>query len=114
MVHILKTVEPYFDLVRTGKKPFEVRQNDRDYAEGDILFLCEFDRLRDSFTGHYVEAKVTYVYKNDVDIHGLQEGYVVLGIELIKADVMPALDLSYGITLGVMQQCCELVNKQGY
>ncbi|MDF2611454.1 MAG: hypothetical protein K0R92_2928 [Lachnospiraceae bacterium] len=43
MQHNLKTLQPYFDDVKSGKKKFELRRNDRDYQVGDKLNLFEYD-----------------------------------------------------------------------
>lgn len=45
--HELKLDIKYFDDVRSGKKNFEIRKNDRDYQVGDILELKAWDK--DSF-----------------------------------------------------------------
>ena len=45
MVHALKIYPEYYEAVKSGKKPFEVRKNDRDFKVGDILALNEFDPL---------------------------------------------------------------------
>ncbi len=45
--HELKLDIKYFDDVKTGKKKFEIRKNDRDFEVGDILDLKAWDK--DSF-----------------------------------------------------------------
>jgi len=42
MIHELKTWPEYFEQVRNGNKPFEVRKNDRYFSEGDEVLLKEF------------------------------------------------------------------------
>ena len=39
MIHELKTCPEYFEQVRNGNKPFEVRKNDRYFSEGDEVLL---------------------------------------------------------------------------
>ena len=41
-VHDLKTWPRQFRHVRDGLKTFEVRRNDRDYREGDLVILREY------------------------------------------------------------------------
>lgn len=45
--HILKTVEPYFDAVASGRKLFEVRKNDRFFQAGDIATLVWWSETHD-------------------------------------------------------------------
>ena len=42
MEHDLKVWPKYFDLLRMGRKTFEIRRDDRPYAEGDTLYLREW------------------------------------------------------------------------
>ncbi|MFP7215891.1 DUF3850 domain-containing protein [Lactococcus garvieae] len=41
--HELKLDIKYFDEVKSGKKNFEIRKNDRDFKVGDILVLKAFN-----------------------------------------------------------------------
>lgn len=41
--HELKIWPSYYDLVRSGRMTFQVRVNDRDFAEGDRVILKCFD-----------------------------------------------------------------------
>ncbi|RYG63647.1 DUF3850 domain-containing protein, partial [bacterium] len=49
-VHDLKTQPEPFQAVWSGRKNFELRQNDRDFAMGDILLLREFDPKTQTYT----------------------------------------------------------------
>lgn len=77
MKHKLKILPHYFEAIKEGRKKFEVRFNDRDYKEKDILILEELDPLGEDLTGNILFVKVIYVLKD----YGLQEGYCILGIE---------------------------------
>lgn len=84
MTHELKTVNPYFMEVFCGLKSFEVRFNDRDFKEGDILLLKEF--FLGEFTGNEVYAEIIYILPGGQ--FGIKKGYVVMGImvhEVIRA-----------------------------
>lgn len=64
--HTLKTWPSFFEAVRDGRKGFELRKNDRDFAVGDLLVLREFEppsnNYRDgSYTGRSLTAVVTYI-----------------------------------------------------
>lgn len=76
--HELKINEEFFDDVASGRKPFEIRYNDRGFQTGDYL------RLREHGPGWYgreTRKRITYMLNG----WGLQDGYVALGLE--AADV---------------------------
>lgn len=80
MRHELKILPEYFDAVVSGIKPFEVRNNDRDFRVGDKLVLREWDN-ECFYTGRKTVKYVTYVL--DAPEY-LQDGYVVLGLKGAK------------------------------
>lgn len=76
-IHELKTVDPFFEMVKTGKKKFELRKNDRDFLTGDILILKHYYAEGNLFSGDIVAVRVTGVLDQFV---GLQQGYCILSI----------------------------------
>ena len=63
MIHFLKTWPEYFQAVWVGKKNFEYRLDDRNFAVDDILILCEFDEKAHPngiFTGRFIAATIKY------------------------------------------------------
>lgn len=76
-VHNLKIAPTYFRDVVSGKKKFEVRENDRGFLLGDILRLQEYDLENKRYTGQEVTVEIIYLLEN---FDGLKENYVVLGI----------------------------------
>lgn len=82
MVHTIKILKPYADAVAEGRKTFEVRLNDRGYNCGDFV---SFIVMQDGFVRLYhplteMKFRITYVHSG----LGLQEGYVVFGIEKVE------------------------------
>lgn len=77
-IHELKTISPFFELVRAGKKNFELRKNDRDFAVGDQLWLRHWDADAEMYLGSGVYKAVTYItdFKD-----GLRDGWVCLGLD---------------------------------
>jgi len=75
MTHQLKIHPQYFKDVTLGLKKFEVRKNDRNYQERDILILNEFEPSTGKYTGNVVVRKVDYILQN---IDGLNPDYAVL------------------------------------
>lgn len=77
MEHRLKTLPEYFEAVAAGRKTFEVRRDDRRFAEGDTLLLEEWDGSK--YTGRTVRVSVSYVLRHSVYCRG---GYCIMGIRL--------------------------------
>ena len=68
MKKIEKKVWPkYFQEIIEGKKTFELRLNDFEIEEGDVLFLKEWDPNTKDYTGRVLEKKVGYVGKWKID-----------------------------------------------
>ena len=68
MKRIRKKVWPeYFEAIFNGKKNYELRLNNFEINEGDILFLEEWDPQTKSYTGRSIEKKVSYVGKFEID-----------------------------------------------
>ena len=75
--HYLKTWPEFYDEVESGKKTFELRQNDRDFQEGDTLVLQCFDPQTKTYDGRELLKEATYVLLGGV--FGLQEGFCIIG-----------------------------------
>ena len=87
--HVLKTDHVVFQDVLDGNKTFEIRFNDRDYQVGDLVILKETEftgeQVRSGqplvYTGREIQKRISYVLSS----YGLHEGWVILGIQDIKA-----------------------------
>jgi hypothetical protein len=97
-VHSLKYWTEFFEAVVDGRKPFELRVDDRGYCEGDVLLLEEWtpdnktrDRSTGTYTGRATTVLVTYLMRGL--ILGLKEGWVVMGIRphVLKAGYVSEL-----------------------
>lgn len=80
-IHEVKTLPKYFWAGAKGRKPFEVRRNDRDYKVGDTLREREWSPYG-GYTGRTMEREITYVL---ADPEYCKEGYVVLGLRETEA-----------------------------
>lgn len=78
--HNLKTWPEYFAAVRSGKKRFEIRRNDRDFAVGDILVLREFNPGSGAYTDQTEERQVTFMLSGGQ--FGLEAGFVAMGLSV--------------------------------
>lgn len=79
-VHDVKLGTTFFDDVKTGRKTFELRKNDRGYKEGDIIVMHEYKD--GTTTGRTIEKKIVYMLE---DFTGLEDGYCILGLREVKA-----------------------------
>lgn len=79
----------WFEMVKSGKKKFELRLADFDITEGDILRLEEWvgECENRKPTGRFIEKTVTYVRKPDLkkwiddQPELLEKGFCVLQFE---------------------------------
>lgn len=76
--HNLKIQPRYFDEVLSGDKPFEIRYNDREYKQGHIVVLHEWDGQ--SYTGNRIQATIGTVCD-----YYQRKGWVVFGLLDIQA-----------------------------
>lgn len=76
-----KILPEFFELVLKGKKKFEIRLDNFNCKEGDILVLQEWDPLTKQYTGREISKKVSLVLKTknleflnkeDINKYGLQ------------------------------------------
>ena len=74
-VHDVKLGTTFFDDVKTGRKTFELRKNDRGYKEGDTIVLHEYKD--GTTTGRTITKKIVYMLG---DFTGLEDGYCILGL----------------------------------
>ena len=88
MALIHKKIWPeYFDAVASGKKKDELRLNDFEVKEGDMLVLEEWDPETKKYTGRSTEKKVTYVGKLKIDkLFWPEEQIKEKGIQIISLD----------------------------
>ena len=85
-----KTWPEYFELIKSGKKNFEIRLADFDIKEGDLLVLEEYNPKTKQYTGRSIKKKVSLIKntkmmekmhkKEDIEKYGLY----VIGIEDVK------------------------------
>lgn len=80
-VHELKTVNPYFEKVWNGDKTFEVRKNDREFKEGDKVFLKEYDAENDSYSNRVVIGRILYILS---DYPSIEKDHVVFSFSILK------------------------------
>ncbi len=57
----------YFDAVMSGKKKYELRLNDFEINEGDVLLLKEWNPKTKSYIGRELSKEVTYVGNFHID-----------------------------------------------
>lgn len=78
--HRLKTWPEYFQAVLEGRKKFEVRKFDRDFKEGDILELVEYDPETQTRSGREMDVIVGYLLPGGE--FGIIEGFCAMSIKV--------------------------------
>lgn len=81
-IHELKTWKEFFWNIETGKKNFEVRKNDRDFHNGDVLHLKEIDKHTKEYTGKSCLREITYILDAQGEF-GIEKGVVILSLKEI-------------------------------
>lgn len=85
MAIIKKKIWPkYFDLVKSGKKKFEIRVADFKIKEGDILILEEWNPKTKKYTGRKLQKKVKYLLKFKLDDFGQKKKIEKRGLHVIQ------------------------------
>jgi len=83
-VHELKVDQRWFERVWKGEYQHEIRKADREFQVGQTLWLREYVRKTDCYTGREITAKITGV-EADVPEMNLMAGYVVVGFDMSAA-----------------------------
>ncbi len=91
MIHELKTWPEPFQAVLDGRKRYEIRDNDRNYAVGDVLHLLEWDPDEDpdeaapegsrGYTGR--DLRVIVTHKTEGGRWGVRDTCCVMSIDAL-------------------------------
>jgi ASC-1-like (ASCH) protein len=81
-----KTWPELFNLVKSGKKRFDVRVADFELKEGDTLILEEYEPETKKYTGRKIEKKVGYVLRYNLDKFGQKEEIEKHGLYVIQLE----------------------------
>lgn len=73
--HKLKLAKMFFNDIQTGRKPFDLQKNDREYQLGDVIEYREMDNGEP--TGRVIEKEITYILEG---FAGLKEDYCILAL----------------------------------
>lgn len=90
-LHELKILHEYLIDVTLGTKTFELRKNDRDYQEGDLIRFIDIGEddtttskcLYEPHIDENTLYRITYVLKN-VEKYGLDKDYCILAIKKLE------------------------------
>jgi len=78
MRHELKCWPDEFQATCRGQKTAEFRRDDRGFAVGDGLLLCEWDPTSERYTGGQLYVTVMHIERGPD--FGIPEGYVMMSI----------------------------------
>lgn len=86
--HRLKCWKKPFEDIISGRKPFELRNNDRDFQVDDTLILDEWDTEKVDYTGRQCTVKVTYTLFE----FGLKSGWIAMAIKHLPEPMQATID----------------------
>lgn len=81
-----KTWPEIFELIKSGKKRFDVRAADFEVKKGDTLILEEWEPKTKKYTGRKIEKKVGYVLRYRLDDFGQKALIEKHGIYVIQLE----------------------------
>ncbi len=85
MKTIKKKIWPkWFELVKSGKKKFELRLADFRIKQGDVLLLEEWNPKTKKYTGRKIRKKVKYTLKFKLDDFGQEKEINKKGLYVIQ------------------------------
>jgi len=85
MAIIRKKIPPkYFNLIKSGKKKFELRLAEFKIKEGDILILREWDPKKKEYTGREIRKRARYILKFKLNDFGQKEEIQKKGLYVIQ------------------------------
>ncbi len=89
MKHKLKTDSEMFQLVAEGVKQYEIRWNDRDFLEGDMLVLKETvftgEQMNRGKPLEYTGKEITVQVRHKLQgLYGLELGWCILSFRVVK------------------------------
>jgi len=77
-IHELKIEWKYYREIKSLRKKFEVRKNDRDFREGDFLIFNSISNIDGSLKREREIYRIGYILDN---FEGLAQGYVAFSIK---------------------------------
>ena len=85
MAIIRKKIPPkYFNLIKSGKKKFELRLAEFKIKEGDILILREWNPKKKEYTGREIRKRARYILKFKLNDFGQKEEIQKKGLYIIQ------------------------------
>lgn len=105
-VHDLKCWVGFFQDVLDERKPFEVREDDRNYKVGDVLHLREWSPDDKVYTGRDCRRTVSYITS-----YGQSQGYVVMGLARSENTLHPTIrDIDFDANVERLKACEHIAN----
>lgn len=86
IAHDLKVNPQFWQALKNGQKPFEVRRDDRGFRVGDLVRLREYSHdMGYTGTGE-VAFPISYILRHEDFPNGVPIGYCVLGFGLLREE----------------------------
>jgi hypothetical protein len=98
-IHVLKIYPEFFEPFERGIKNFEIRKNDRNFNQGDLALLEEFDPRQKLKTGRIALIMITYLTD-----FAQQDNYVVFSFDKFNVQTVNEI-LAKNQTLRICRGC---------
>ena len=82
MEHQLKTIQPNFNDLSSGRQTFILTKNDRPYQVCDTLLLQEYHSETEEYTGKELRFEVTHILTGGR--FGLAADYCIMSLKRVK------------------------------
>lgn len=79
-----KTWPEIFNLVKKGKKKFDLRMADFKIKAGDTIILEEYDPKKKKYTGRTIKRKAKYIFKFKINDFGQEKEISKSGLYVIQ------------------------------
>jgi Domain of unknown function (DUF3850) len=83
-IHVVKSWPQFFSQLSAGARMHELRRNDRNYIEGDVLELREYDPNTREYTGRVCVVQITSITSAQqpcaVSTEGLHPDFCILSV----------------------------------
>lgn len=111
--HELKCHPHFFEALKDGSKPFEIRRNDRHYQKDDVLVIRKYDPAYGLVPGEEPLTRVVTYVMSDEDFPAIAPGFVIMGLRECSKPVFEISKDEFEAKVAINRTCNEYLKLQG-